>query len=135
MVPSDADFKTGIIIGIPIAGIIAILLAVYTDKQEDFTVYIPSDKPIEAVTKVEEIVQEKIQTQANEPAYIETVTEIPPEQKRVIRYHIVRRGETLSSIAQQYYQSSQQWKKILDANKDIIENEHRLTNGAKLIIP
>ncbi len=128
------DFKTGMIVGIPIAGIIAILLAVCNKRQEDFTVYIPSDKPV-AATITKPIAQDLEEPQIEGQTFPKNVPAAPLKPKPVIKYHIVQKGETLSSIAQQYYHNSQDWKKILDANKDIITNEHRLTNGAKLIIP
>lgn len=51
------------------------------------------------------------------------------------RFHIVRRGDTLSGISQTYYGSSAKWRKILDANKETIKNPDRLSLGQKLIIP
>ena len=49
------------------------------------------------------------------------------------RFHIVRRGETLSQISSQYYGSSGQIEKILQANR--IEDADRIKPGTKLIIP
>ncbi len=51
------------------------------------------------------------------------------------RFHIVRRGDTLSEISQTYYGSSAKWRKIFDANKETIKNPDRLSPGQKLIIP
>lgn len=51
------------------------------------------------------------------------------------RFHVVRRGDTLSEISQTYYGSSAKWRKIFDANKETIKNPDRLTPGQKLIIP
>jgi nucleoid-associated protein YgaU len=50
------------------------------------------------------------------------------------RFHIVRPGETLSAIAQQYYGSSNTWRKILDANKTL-KDANKIAPGTKLIIP
>jgi len=52
----------------------------------------------------------------------------------VTRVHIVRPGETLSAIAQQYYGSPNAWRKILDANKTL-KDANKLTPGTKLIVP
>ena len=51
------------------------------------------------------------------------------------RFHVVRRGDTLSEISQTYYGSSAKWRKIFDANKETIKNPDRLSPGMKLIIP
>jgi len=51
------------------------------------------------------------------------------------RYHTVQNGDTLSGISYQYYGSEHKWQKILDANRDVIQNVNRLRLGVRLIIP
>jgi len=51
------------------------------------------------------------------------------------KFYIVRRGDTLSKISVTYYGSAGQWRKIFEANKQIIANPDKLTPGQKLIIP
>ena len=51
------------------------------------------------------------------------------------RFHIVRTGETLSSISYRYYGSASKWQKIRDANQKTIKDANRLRPGTKLIIP
>jgi nucleoid-associated protein YgaU len=51
------------------------------------------------------------------------------------RFHIVRKGETLSKISLTYYGSAGKWRKIFEANRETIKNPDKLTAGAKLIIP
>lgn len=51
------------------------------------------------------------------------------------RFYVVRKGDTLSEISQTYYGSPAKWRKIFDANKELIKNPDRLTPGQKLIIP
>lgn len=64
---------------------------------------------------------------------------LPARQKTVpaetTRSHVVRPGETLSSIAQQYYGSPNDWRKILTANQKTIKDADRIAPGTKLIIP
>ncbi|MCK4752294.1 MAG: LysM peptidoglycan-binding domain-containing protein [Planctomycetes bacterium] len=63
----------------------------------------------------------------------ETTTMEPEPQ--AIRFHIVQKGDTLSKISSIYYGTSNNWQKILDANRDTMKNANKLTLGAKIIIP
>jgi nucleoid-associated protein YgaU len=50
--------------------------------------------------------------------------------------HTVGEGDTLATIAQQYYEDSALWRKIYDANKDAIgENPDSIKIGQELKIP
>ncbi|MGB7342036.1 MAG: LysM peptidoglycan-binding domain-containing protein, partial [Phototrophicaceae bacterium] len=51
----------------------------------------------------------------------------------VFKVHVVKRGETLSSIAYQHFNSPSYWRFIATANK--ITNPHRLEPGRVLTIP
>jgi len=51
------------------------------------------------------------------------------------RFHVVRKGETLSKISLTYYGSAGKWRKIFEANRETIKDPDKLTAGAKLIIP
>jgi len=51
------------------------------------------------------------------------------------KFHIVAKGETLSSISSKYYGSAGKWKKIYDNNRDIIKDPNSLRPGTKLMIP
>jgi nucleoid-associated protein YgaU len=62
-----------------------------------------------------------------------TVREESPSDPTT-RIHIVRSGETLSSIAQEYYGSSNAWPRILEANK-AIKDANKIALGTKLVIP
>lgn len=49
--------------------------------------------------------------------------------------HKVKFGETLSTLAYQYYGDRGQWRKIYNANKAVIRNPDRVPDGVKLVIP
>jgi LysM repeat protein len=49
--------------------------------------------------------------------------------------YVVREGDTLASISRKFYKSSGRWKKIRDANKNVIENPAKLKPGMTLTIP
>ena len=51
------------------------------------------------------------------------------------KFHIIRKGETLSEISHKYYGSANKWQKIFDANRDAIEDVSKLKPGTKIIIP
>ena len=79
---------------------------------------------------------------------VETTSEVIPEQNEVSdfvvydqtptiksqKFHIVAKGETLSSISSKYYGSAGKWKKIYDNNRDIIKDPNSLRPGTKLMI-
>lgn len=51
------------------------------------------------------------------------------------RTHTVKKGETLSEIARQYYGSGSRWKEIYDANAENLNDKNRVRVGTVLIIP
>ena len=78
------------------------------------------------------------QSPFSRPGRAEEPNQVQYEQEEKItttRFHIVRRGENLSAISQQYYGSANKWQKILDANKDTLKDPNKIAPGMKLIIP
>jgi len=51
------------------------------------------------------------------------------------RTYRVKRGDTLSSIANDIYGSASQWRKIRDANNDVLKGSTRVIEGQVLKIP
>jgi nucleoid-associated protein YgaU len=49
--------------------------------------------------------------------------------------HTVKKGDTLSGLAQKYYNDATMWKKIADANKDKVHDKDKITIGSVLVIP
>ena len=49
--------------------------------------------------------------------------------------HTVQSGETLSSIAKQYYGDANQYMAIFEANKDKLSNPDSINVGQELTIP
>jgi nucleoid-associated protein YgaU len=47
----------------------------------------------------------------------------------------VCKGETLSDIAYDRYGSAAKWRKIYNANRDVVKNPNSVRPGTKLIIP
>ena len=55
-------------------------------------------------------------------------------QKYSVRTHVVKQGDTLQSLARDYYGDPNQWKKIYNANGDKIDRGLPRV-GEKLVIP
>lgn len=51
------------------------------------------------------------------------------------RTYVVRKGDSLSKIAKEFYGDAKRWKKIFEANRDIISNPDLIRPGQKLVIP
>ena len=49
--------------------------------------------------------------------------------------YTVKKGDTLSKIAQQFYGSPKKWRRIVDANKDKLGQSQMLKAGMTLVIP
>jgi nucleoid-associated protein YgaU len=49
--------------------------------------------------------------------------------------HTVKKGETLGHIAREYYGKSSEWKRILDANREVLPSASKLQPGMKLRVP
>ncbi len=65
-----------------------------------------------------------------------TPTPTPATAEAAAETYEVQSGDTLLSIAQQYYGDTTQWRRIYDANKDTIgADPDKLKIGMKLTIP
>ena len=51
------------------------------------------------------------------------------------QFHEVKKGDTLSKIAQQYYGDSSLYMTIFEANRDILKDPNLIKIGQKLRIP
>jgi len=62
----------------------------------------------------------------------ESAEPLPMEQSRTYR---VKRGDTLSSIAKEVYGNASAWRKIYEANREVIPNQNVVSQGIVLILP
>ena len=51
------------------------------------------------------------------------------------RNHVVVLGDTLSSIAQQYYGTGSAWRFLYEANKNVVPDPTKMSVGTELVIP
>jgi nucleoid-associated protein YgaU len=59
----------------------------------------------------------------------------PAGNASTARMYIVQSGDSLSKIAKKFYGNANTWKKIFDANKDVVKNPDVIQPGWKLQIP
>ena len=53
----------------------------------------------------------------------------------VAKVYVVVSGDSLSKIAQREYGNANDWKRIFEANKDILKDPDKIYPGQKLKIP
>lgn len=59
----------------------------------------------------------------------------PAQTLRAQAVHVVRMGDDLWSIAKAHYGDGSQWKRIADANAELIDDPHRIEAGWQLVLP
>jgi tetratricopeptide (TPR) repeat protein len=73
--------------------------------------------------------------QAVQPAAPARQTTSTPAPATVARKHVIRPGDTLVKLAQQYYNNRAKWRDIYAANRNVMKNETDLKVGMELKIP
>ena len=68
------------------------------------------------------------------PGHVLTLPEDTPTQPPP-RLYIVRRGDTLSGIAQRELGAASRWPELLERNRDVISNPDRIFPNQVLILP
>jgi len=141
------DLKIGLVLGLVLAALAAVWLStrqslsikarmphsrkagspeeITIDEQPRFITDLPNTASTETTAAVKS-------EQSNVPDF--TVQE-QPEEVKTQKFHIVRKGETLSNISYKYYGSADKWQKILNANRKVIKDPRKLRPGTRLIIP
>jgi nucleoid-associated protein YgaU len=135
------DYRIGLIAGVFLAGVALIWVATRPSLRPQLpTDALRASSPSSKATPSSSVSQEVVSpSPASPPA--PSATDQPAQDKTepvpapTPRIHIVRSGETLSGIAQQYYGSTSQWRKILTANPEGIKDANKIAPGTKLIIP
>lgn len=59
----------------------------------------------------------------------------PAPAQRNVRTYTVQKGDTLGGIAASFYGNSSAWRRIHQANPDIIENPNLIFPGEIIVIP
>jgi nucleoid-associated protein YgaU len=58
---------------------------------------------------------------------------VPVEQ--VYQTYVVAAGDSLSRIAKRFYGSADEWRRIFEANSDVLKDPDKIFPGQKLKIP
>jgi nucleoid-associated protein YgaU len=53
----------------------------------------------------------------------------------VDQHYVVKVGDTLSKLAERFYNSTSKWEKIFEANRENLKNPNYIYVGMKLVIP
>ncbi|MEW6252815.1 MAG: LysM peptidoglycan-binding domain-containing protein [Planctomycetota bacterium] len=132
---------------------LAVLAVAACEKKPEPTMHEP-ELPAQATQPPPAPTEPMKDPYASEPAQRSTVTDVipPPPAARTgqpagtrkpaaatpkgaPRTHVVQKGDTLFSIAKQYYGDGSKWKRIQDANPQIASDPKKLQAGATLTIP
>lgn len=108
------DFKTGVLLGAAVSFAVAVGISVFSDN-----VVVSRQKQLS-----------RIDSQNTPAAAPQEIAQPVP-----IRLHMVLPNETLTTISKTYYGTSENWKKILQANTHQIQNPEQIRPGMKLVIP
>ncbi|MFO7554316.1 MAG: peptidoglycan-binding protein LysM [Desulfobacterales bacterium] len=58
-----------------------------------------------------------------------------PPVKEKVEYYIIKKGDTLSAIAKQFYGKASDYPRIFDANREVIKDANLIYPGQKIRIP
>ena len=59
----------------------------------------------------------------------------PADEEEPGEYYTIKRGDTLSAIAKHYYGHAMEYKKIFEANREVIKDPDKIYPGQKIFIP
>lgn len=141
------DLKIGMAAGLILVTIVAAILSTHKSLSVESRIVQPENtepqpKPIETIQPPRFVAELPDSTtfaiKPNETklsANTSFTQEQDTKKTETKRFHIVRKGQTLSEISYKYYGSANNWQKILDTNRGKIKNANRLKPGTKLFIP
>lgn len=95
------------------------------------------NKPKTPAVEDKTIVVEKPVTpspEKNQPPLPSTAKPMKPASP-VDQQYVVKVGDTLSKLAERFYNSTSKWEKIFEANREALKNPNYIYVGMKLVIP
>ena len=94
----------------------------------------PVESKVKAVASVEEKAKptaKQVPSPAEKPALPKAASTVKPAAQE----YIIKQGDTLSKLAERFYNSINKWEKIYDANRDNVKNPNYIFIGQKIVIP
>ena len=86
--------------------------------------------------EIDSILQSKDVQQVQQSYKYNKIIQAEAEQReKELRFYVVKKGDTLSSIAWKVYGKASLYKKIYEANPDLIKNPNKIYIGMKLRVP
>jgi nucleoid-associated protein YgaU len=64
-----------------------------------------------------------------------TGNEPPPADDPYAQYYVVKKGDSLSKIAEEFYGDQMLYPKIFEANRHLLSDPNKIKPGQKLRIP
>jgi len=140
------DLKIGLALGLVLVASALLWLATRPSLSPSARMSrIPNEVPVQEIFKPADetgtvkdkppIISSEPKSQDSAEAVLGTAQYEQTEKIKTQKFHIVLKGQTLTQISQKYYGSADNWKKIFDANRDMIKDPNKLIPGTKLIIP
>jgi nucleoid-associated protein YgaU len=59
----------------------------------------------------------------------------PPPVQAKVEYYIIKKGDTLSAVAKQFYGKANDYPRIFEANREVIKDANLIFPGQKIRIP
>lgn len=98
-----------------------------------------SKKTIEPITEQKRQVPAPVETITPDKPQVVYQKQAAPEEKSRTeerqKSYVVQKGDTLQKISDKMYGTTKKWKKIFEANKNVLKNPDKIKPGQKLIIP
>jgi nucleoid-associated protein YgaU len=108
-----------------------------TPRAEPAQAAAAKEKPSVAESKAKAVVADEkskpAAKQASAPAEKPQPTQLASNS--AAQEYTVKPGDTLSKLAERFYNSMSKWEKIYEANRDTVKNPHYIYIGMKIIIP
>lgn len=97
----------------------------------DYTLELKEYRPI-----FYQVIRQDEQPQTQNKTTKASTSTRPPSNKTVPKTYTVKKGDSLWLISKKFYGSGESWKKIYEANKNVIgKNPNLIYPGQKLVIP
>ncbi len=100
--------------------------AIVESVQQKFTLFNPLGIPLRATLSVAFREYKTLEEQ---------IAELNLQSADHTKQRVVERGDTLSKIAAEAYNDPEEWRRIADANRNVVKNPRRLVPGTVLEIP